>query len=249
MDHRVFQRSAAGGGNDRLVLPGVDVPSLNLIPTDWSPDGDIIFLGAPGPRFMAVAAQEEGKPAKLIASPAPDARQLLAGRWLVAYTSNETGKFEVYVETVPRSDRRWPVSTRWIRAALAGGWTRDLLFVRRPEAHGRLGRRGSVVRHSQPLFQTRVHPGVTALPHALRAQPRRPAVPRQRGVRYGGFTDHRRAQLDGDAEKMSVQHLLQHSAFSIQHYQKGSPSPYQLNRNLRDEGLQPLRADLHPRFL
>src|SRR6476660_9444715 len=30
---------------------------------------------------------------------------------LVAYTSNESGRFEVYVETVPRSDRKWPVST------------------------------------------------------------------------------------------------------------------------------------------
>ena len=29
----------------------------------------------------------------------------------VAYTSNESGRFEVYVETFPRSDRRWPVST------------------------------------------------------------------------------------------------------------------------------------------
>jgi Tol biopolymer transport system component len=29
----------------------------------------------------------------------------------VAYTSNESGKFEVYVETFPRSERRWPVST------------------------------------------------------------------------------------------------------------------------------------------
>ena len=30
---------------------------------------------------------------------------------LVAYTSNESGRVEVYVETVPRSDRKWPVST------------------------------------------------------------------------------------------------------------------------------------------
>jgi hypothetical protein len=30
---------------------------------------------------------------------------------LVAYTSNESGKFEIYVETIPRSDRKWPVST------------------------------------------------------------------------------------------------------------------------------------------
>jgi hypothetical protein len=30
---------------------------------------------------------------------------------LVAYTSDESGQFDVYVETVPRSDRKWQVST------------------------------------------------------------------------------------------------------------------------------------------
>jgi Tol biopolymer transport system component len=30
---------------------------------------------------------------------------------LVAYSSNESDKFEVYVETVPRSERKWLVST------------------------------------------------------------------------------------------------------------------------------------------
>ena len=40
---------------------------------------------------------------------------------LVAYSSNESGRFEVYVQTFPRSDRRWQVSTsggserRWRR--------------------------------------------------------------------------------------------------------------------------------------
>ena len=29
----------------------------------------------------------------------------------VAYSSNESGRFEVYVQTFPRSDRKWPVST------------------------------------------------------------------------------------------------------------------------------------------
>jgi hypothetical protein len=48
---------------------------------------------------------------KFIASPgeqmhgnfSPDGR-------LVAYTSNESGRFEVYVETVPQSDHKWSVS-------------------------------------------------------------------------------------------------------------------------------------------
>jgi Tol biopolymer transport system component len=55
---------------------------------------------------------EVGKPAKFIASPADDMHgNFSPGGRLVAYTSTESGKFDVYVETVPRSDRKWRVST------------------------------------------------------------------------------------------------------------------------------------------
>ena len=60
-----FEKSAAGGGNDRLVLPGAQMPSLNLIPTDWSPDGRHIIFSAPAARvrqrFMAVACHGRRK--------------------------------------------------------------------------------------------------------------------------------------------------------------------------------------------
>src|SRR5262249_46309953 len=49
-----FQRSAAGGGNEQPILEAetyrtAQIPSINLIPTDWSPDGRYILFSAPAP--------------------------------------------------------------------------------------------------------------------------------------------------------------------------------------------------------
>ncbi|HSF19627.1 MAG TPA: hypothetical protein VLK65_29160 [Vicinamibacteria bacterium] len=82
---------------------------------------------------------------------------------LVACTSNESGKFEVYVETFPRSDRKWTVSTssgyepRW---RSDGGEIyylsedRDLMAVS-------VGA-GPSFGVPKPLFRTHVPAGVTA---------------------------------------------------------------------------------------
>jgi len=85
------------------------------VSTDWSRNGQIVF-SAPGPTsgndlwLLTIAAGE--KPVKFIGSDAEELHGNFSpdGR-LVAYTSNESGKFQIYVETVPRSDRKWVVST------------------------------------------------------------------------------------------------------------------------------------------
>ncbi len=86
-----------------------------MIPTDWQPDGRHIIFSAPtretGFDLWLAPIGDASTPSRFIASPgeqmhgnfSPDGR-------LVAYTSNESGRFEVYIETVPRSDRKWPVS-------------------------------------------------------------------------------------------------------------------------------------------
>ena len=52
------------------------------------------------------------KPVKFLASPADEMQGVFSpdGRFF-AYTSNESGRVEVYVQTLPLSDRKWQVST------------------------------------------------------------------------------------------------------------------------------------------
>ena len=100
--------------------------SQDALLTDWSQDGRLLLYFAPDPKtgtdlwmlprdtripkvFLATAANE------MWGQFSPD------GRW-VAYQSNETGRFEIYVRSFPAKGVAIPIST-------AGGvyarWSRD----------------------------------------------------------------------------------------------------------------------------
>ncbi len=168
----LYERSAAGGGDDRPVLSleasRAALLSQNVVPTDWSPDGQrIIFSVASfgsGTDLWLLPLGEEAKPAKFITSPADDMHGNFSpdGR-LVAYTSNESGRFEVYLETFPRSDRKWSVSTnggyepRW----RADGREIYYLSEDRKLTAVSVGA-GPSFGIPKTLFQTRASSGVTA---------------------------------------------------------------------------------------
>jgi Tol biopolymer transport system component len=114
-----YQKSAAGGGDDRSLLTQDDIraakiPSNNNVPTDWSREGIVFSVPAPasGYDLWLLPVAKDVRPAKFVDSPGDQ----LHGNFspdghLLAYTSNESGKYEIYVETVPRSERKWSVST------------------------------------------------------------------------------------------------------------------------------------------
>src|SRR5262245_51307860 len=99
--NQLFQRSAAGGGNDQpLLQPEMyrtdQIQSNNLIPTDWSPNRQQIIFSSPSRTFgndlWLLPLSRDGKPAKLIASPAEEIHgNFSPDGHLVAYTSNESG--------------------------------------------------------------------------------------------------------------------------------------------------------------
>lgn len=109
----VFQRNAQGSGSvERLTVTDGPIHS----PYSWTPDGKTLLvavfrsfrsqaIGSVTPPETSVRILLDGDFAQLDPHVSPD------GRWM-AYQSDETGRFEVYVRPYPSLDAgRWQVST------------------------------------------------------------------------------------------------------------------------------------------
>jgi serine/threonine protein kinase len=117
----LYARSAGGGGSEEVVstyetqhAAGIDTP--NLVCSDWSPDGRYVISSVPqqatGDDLWLIPMVGDKKPFKFLGPPADQIHANFSpDGHLVAYTSNESGRFQVYVQTFPLSDRKWQVST------------------------------------------------------------------------------------------------------------------------------------------
>jgi serine/threonine protein kinase/Tol biopolymer transport system component len=156
------------GGTEQLLLESASPK----IPTDWSRDGRLVLYQYADPKtgwdLAALPIAGNDRTPIVVANTAFEER---AGqfspdaRW-VAYQSNVTGRFEIYVQPFPGPGRQWPVST-------AGGtdprWRADgkeLFFI---GLDGKLmaapvGMSGSTFEAGAPaaLFQTRMAVGGAA---------------------------------------------------------------------------------------
>jgi eukaryotic-like serine/threonine-protein kinase len=112
-DTQSFQEVAAAGGAAGVVH---DFGSLTAWPQSWSPDGRHLLFGAwtgaGQGDLMVLPLEKRGEPEPFVATSfvemtgdfSPD------GRW-VAYSSDETGRDEVYIRPFPKADGQWRVST------------------------------------------------------------------------------------------------------------------------------------------
>ncbi|HVO11790.1 MAG TPA: protein kinase [Vicinamibacteria bacterium] len=125
----VWQR--ADGTEEPEVLARADEPSAIFFPSSWTPDGRQLALVKMS-RDIWIATVEGGhaKIVPLVATPdveiwpefSPD------GRWL-AYGSNTTGRFEVYVQPYPGPGPRQQVS---LEGGVSPAWSptgRELFFL------------------------------------------------------------------------------------------------------------------------
>jgi Tol biopolymer transport system component len=128
---RLF-RQALSGGTAKCVLD-TDGPKF---PTDWSSDGRFISYSSQVPDYRTMhvwivalgSSEDEARPHSFLQhsfeehsaqfSPAEGSG---APRWL-AYTSHETGRYEVYVRDFPDGRHKWQVSTQ---GGLQPHWRRD----------------------------------------------------------------------------------------------------------------------------
>ncbi len=155
----IFRKAANGSGSE-VALGAFQV---GYGPMSWSPDGRFVLAwrgGLGAGDVWAVPLGGDQKPFPFLQTRFDEAAAVISpdGRW-VAYVSNESGRYEVYVTSFPMPGGKWQVST-------AGGhwprWRRDgrEIFYLTPESRlmaAAVNGQGSAfdVGSVQALFQTR----------------------------------------------------------------------------------------------
>jgi serine/threonine protein kinase len=169
----LYAKSAGGGGNEEAVLTfetqhaaGIDSP--NLVCSDWSPDGRYVIGSVPqqttGDDLWLTPLSGDKKPFKFLGPPSDQLHANFSpdGRF-VAYTSNESGRFQVYVQTFPLSDRKWQVSTDGGYEPRWRGDGREIYYLSEDRKLMAVAvGAGPSFAVPKMLFQTRVPEGVTS---------------------------------------------------------------------------------------
>jgi Tol biopolymer transport system component len=116
----IYQKAANGAGGDELFLASDQLKSIN----DQSSDGRfVVYDSSRAPADLwTVPLIGDRKPVPLANTPFDERSAQVSpdGKW-VAYTSNESGRHQVYVQTFPEPRSRWQVSSgegvepRWRR--------------------------------------------------------------------------------------------------------------------------------------
>jgi eukaryotic-like serine/threonine-protein kinase len=107
-----FQKSAAGTGSEEPLL----TTALAKQPSDWSPDGRFLLYRVQDPKtrydIWAVRLDGDQKPFPVVQTnfDERDGQFSPDGKW-IAYESDESGRFEIYVQPFPGPGLKWPIST------------------------------------------------------------------------------------------------------------------------------------------
>jgi Tol biopolymer transport system component len=108
----LYQRASSGAGGEEKLLES----NSSKIPTDWSRDGKYLAyhsVQSNGSQDLWILPMtEERKPFAFLQTPFNESfgRFSPDGRWM-AYQSDESGRFEVYVRPFPGPGGKWQVST------------------------------------------------------------------------------------------------------------------------------------------
>jgi Tol biopolymer transport system component len=108
----LYQKPSSGAGVEEQLLSSGDPKIVN----EWSPDGRFILFqqrsGKPSWDLMLLPLSGERKPEPLLHTDFDEFQGHFSpdGRW-IAYVSNETGQYEIYVQSFPPSGGKWMVSS------------------------------------------------------------------------------------------------------------------------------------------
>ncbi len=110
-----YMKAADGSGQDELIYSADRLANAGqVVPFGWTPDGRSMILSFTNENANNIAVLSgEGQEAKpLLETPASEQQPALSpnGRWL-AYASDESGAFQVFVRAFPGDGGKWQVST------------------------------------------------------------------------------------------------------------------------------------------
>jgi serine/threonine protein kinase len=114
---------ATGAGSEELLLQSTSAD----YPLDWSADGRYILFGRENPKTRSdlwiLPLTGDKTPFPFVNTEATEftGRFSPDGRWIV-YSSDESGKFEVYVQAFPATSGKWQVS---VGGGAAPTWSKD----------------------------------------------------------------------------------------------------------------------------
>jgi eukaryotic-like serine/threonine-protein kinase len=118
----IYQKSASGTGGEELLVES-DLPK---VPACWSPDGKFIVYTLRDPKTgfdVWVLPLGDKKPSPFLQSSFNERDPQISpnGKWIV-YTSDETGRNEIYVRPFPTGEGRWQISSK---GGFYPKWRRD----------------------------------------------------------------------------------------------------------------------------
>jgi len=117
----VYIVQADGRGEPELLFEG-EGP---VTPSDWSPDGKFLSVDrGVGKNDLWIVPVDGSEPFTLIATPFDEGYSRFSpdGNW-IAYVSNETGRYELYLTRFPSGEGKWQLSAEGGDWAI--GWKED----------------------------------------------------------------------------------------------------------------------------
>ena len=177
----ILVKPADGSGAEETLVPG---ESLILVPTSWSSDGKFLAYwtvgSATGRDIWIAPLTGERKPQSFLQTKFNEmqARFSPDDRW-IAYMSEESGRYEVYVQPFPGPGGKWQISTNGGTTPVWAQNGRELFYM----SSGKLM---SVGVTTQPTFSASTPRIVADYPsisdgsveqRSLRREPRRSAIP------------------------------------------------------------------------
>ena len=128
----LYQKAASGGGQDEVLVTNGNYKS----PTQWSRDGRFIVYWEQDPKTKSdlwvlpmEGPQKERKPVPFLQTEFKELfGQLSPDSHWMAYTSDQSGRFEVYVRPYPRAEGQWTISVAGGEQPRWRGDSKELFF-------------------------------------------------------------------------------------------------------------------------